>query len=109
MILNRAQRRAMARGFKAQGRNVVVLRGGPMDGWVVTSDAAALHPDWREQYLEGVAETAWRREHRRDRTPWTALPDPIRDPYRAGARALYGAGHYELKPGEATAIWREEA
>jgi len=107
MILNRAQRRAMARGFKAQGRDVVVLRGGPMDGWIVTSTAPALRPDWREDYLEGAAETAYRRQHDRDRTPWEALPDAIRDPYRAAVRELYGAGHYELKPAEATAIWRE--
>jgi hypothetical protein len=107
VILNQAQRREMSRRFKRQGRDVVVLRGGPMDGWIVTSTAPALRPDWRDDYLEGAAETAWRQEHGRDRRPWEALPDEVRDPYRAAARALHGAGHYELKPGEATATWRE--
>ena len=33
----------------------VVLAGGPMDGWVVTPDAAALRPDWWRTWPRTIA------------------------------------------------------
>lgn len=48
--MSRAQRRSVARhGQPAPTPRIdgsVALRGGPMDGWVVTPDAPALRPDW---------------------------------------------------------------
>lgn len=73
MALNREQRRAIARRLKAQGRDVLVLRGGPMDGAVVPRGAPCLHPDWsatwpptiaaRERpgrYVVATGEATWR-------------------------------------------------
>jgi hypothetical protein len=30
--------------------DVVILKGGPMDGWIVAPDAPALRPDWAETW-----------------------------------------------------------
>jgi len=63
--MNRAQRRQlkatvqrMVKGGSALKHPVpdsVVLRGGPMDGWIVKPDAAALHADWHETWDVNVA------------------------------------------------------
>lgn len=75
--MNREQRRTMAKQLKARGRDVVVLRGGPMSGWNVASDAPVLQPSWASTWPPALAEAH--------------LP-----------------GHYELRPSEALAVWRED-
>jgi hypothetical protein len=106
--MNRAQRREMAKRLKA--RDVVVLRGGPMDGWTVKASAPALQPDWRAGYLEAVAERL-ERLHRKDQpkstVAWADLDADVRDAYRRAARELEGDGRYEVRSGEALAVWRE--
>lgn len=105
--MNREQRRAMARALKARGRELVVLRGGPMDGWTVAPGAAVLEPGWRADYLEAAAEGLYLEARERgDSTAWTALTAEQRTPYRVLATRVHGAGRYEHRPAEALAVWR---
>lgn len=111
MILNRADRRAMARRFKAMGRDVVVLRGGPMDGWTVPSTADVLRPEWRDLFLAAEAErlfliTQEQRPHLL-RQRWARLSAERQAEFLEAARASHGAGHYQLKASEAIASWVE--
>lgn len=63
--MNRADRRALKRrvqravkkgdGVKHPVPDSVVLRGGPMDGWIVKPNAPALRADWHETWPEAVA------------------------------------------------------
>lgn len=62
-IMNRAQRRSLERNMRrradpalaASRPRSIVLRGGPMDGWVVKPKAPALHPDWHTTWNTKVA------------------------------------------------------
>lgn len=64
MTLNRAQRRHLKRivhdavlkgkRLAAPVPDSVVLRGGPMNNWIVKPDAPALQPDWYQSWPESV-------------------------------------------------------
>jgi len=65
MTMNRAARRALKRDLKQQANRLahpvpdsVTLRGGPMDGWVVTPDAPALQADWYTTWPPKIS-AAW--------------------------------------------------
>lgn len=111
MTFNRTARREMAKRFRAQGRDVVVLRGGPMDGWVVPSTAPALRADWRTLFLEGEAERLFlltqEQRPRLLRRRWARLSPEEREGFLVTARAEHGAGRYQLKASEALATWME--
>lgn len=97
----------MARNLKARGRELVVLRGGPMDGWTVAPGAPVLAPDWRASFLAAAAEGLYlEARERSDKTAWTDLTDEVRAPYRVMAERIHGAGRYEQRPAEALAVWR---
>lgn len=105
--MNREQRRAMAKALKARGRELVVLRGGPMDTWTVAPGAPVLAADWRARFLESAAEGLYLEAREKgDKRSWVALTDVEREPYRTSARLIHGDGHYELRPAEALAVWR---
>lgn len=59
--MNRKMRRELERLSRRQvvatsaGNSGVMLHGGPMDGYYVTADAPALHPDWYTTWPESVA------------------------------------------------------
>jgi hypothetical protein len=58
-MLNRADRRALvkqaAKGHPAHaGFRGVILRGGPLDGRIVTPTAPALHPEWWRSHAKAV-------------------------------------------------------
>jgi hypothetical protein len=63
--MNRAQRRSLKATVKRMVKSgpglqhpvpdSVVLRGGPMDGWIVKPDAPALRADWHETWNVNVA------------------------------------------------------
>ena len=120
--MNRAQRRALERAVRhrqAPTRRTFTLRGGPMDGVIVTPDAPALSPDWWAGYVEGKALGAYRARQREleldpDNPGWPDLSDEDRAPFRAWALAEYGAGRYELatrrsRDGIRYASWRRAA
>ena len=44
--LGRSVKRAAGKAAKKGGQPIVRLKGGPMDGWLVTHDAPALDPSW---------------------------------------------------------------
>lgn len=67
MTLNRAARRRLRSGLRPtiarrSGRDFVVLRGGPMDGYGVRPDAPALRSDWSATWPPFLAST-WRPGH----------------------------------------------
>jgi len=42
--------------IREEGKDGVRLNGGPMDGWLVLTDAPSLAPDWYNTWPPGVAE-----------------------------------------------------
>ena len=120
MTLNRAQRRSLKRNLKRHVGELahpipgsVVLRGGPMDGWIVKPDAPALEADWREHWLEAQAEgeyLKWADAQRPKVTAmWDQLGDRERRPFREAVRIMHGAGRYVLRRDRREAAWRAEA
>ena len=64
--MNRADRRDLERRIRREASKahgpvpeVVTLKGGPMDGYVVTPDAPALDPEWYRTWPPGVARVGW--------------------------------------------------
>lgn len=120
MTMNRAQRRDLKRRMKRRGHQVVTLRGGPMDGWVVKHDAPALEPDWREKFLEEAAYGAYQvavdegnarlpKAEREPALPWDEVPEEMRASFRAMVRQVHGAGRYVLRSPGIDADWKAEA
>lgn len=59
--MNRKLRRAMKAGVGKLAHPIpdsVTLTGGPMDGWTVKPDAAALQADWWRTWIPSIA-SAW--------------------------------------------------
>lgn len=107
--MNRTQRRSLkrtaAKAMKQRGSlkhpvpESVTLKGGPMDGWIVTPDAPALAPDWRADYIELEAAKLYLAEcEKRGLTEaplWSGIPDDLRAPFREAAKQMHGDGRYE--------------
>ena len=104
--MNRDQRRFLGRMMRRQGRVVITLKGGPMDGWLVKENAPCLEPDWREKYLEAVAEQIYRDANKGWLKPkWDKADPDLKEAYRHEARALKGAGYYKVDSSGAQALW----
>jgi hypothetical protein len=112
--MNRAQRRALKKQLQGQVGSLrhpvpgsVVLRGGPMDGWIVKPGAPALEPDWRAKYLEAIAAGSYEAAHRP--RLWGDATAEDRAGYLDVARLAHGAGRYVVRPDGREADWEAEA
>lgn len=120
--MNRADRRRIQRLAQKPGRLAehiardlpkgkpidtvsITLVGGPMDGWVVKPDAAALQADWRPKHLEALAREAFEKTRQVGRSrgvpehelpTWDGIPDTKREQYIQMVREQHGDGHYDL-------------
>ncbi len=104
--MNRNERRALGRRMRAAGRVVLVLKGGPMNGWLVKEDAPCLQPDWRDKYLEAAAEQIYRNEPRGWlKKKWEKVPEHEKIPFREQAKALFGTGYYKADSTGTEATW----
>ena len=113
--MNRAQRRNLKATVKRMVKGgglahpvpgSVVLRGGPMDGWITKPDAPALQPDWRAKYLEAeaIGLHALTLFGTSADPRWSELTPEEQQPFRDAAKFQQGAGHYELR-GKGQAEW----
>lgn len=111
-MMNRAARRALKSQMKRRGHEVVTLKGGPMDGWIVKVGAPALRPEWRSLYIEAAAEGLYREGPRGWMKPkWDRLSEEKKDMYRAAATGKvaadtgHGAGYYKPDSTGTEATW----
>lgn len=90
--------------------DVLVLRGGPMDGWAVTPDAAALRPEWHAGLIEAAAAGLYEGDRtgiRRMVWPrWRHAKPAVQERYRDRARKLQPPGRYVRTADGRNAAWK---
>lgn len=90
--------------------SVILLHGGPMDGWSVERTAPALRSDWHASLIEAAAAGLYEADRTGLRSivwpRWRHAKPAVQERYRIRARAQHPPGRYVRAADGRSARWR---